>query len=583
MWYTKRKGLYIMYLQQSKNTKTGRTYLAIVHKYRDKDTKKVRSKTIKSLGYLDELQKLFPDPIAHFTALAKEMDDNRKQEDAAYTFSISKQERLSVGTDHERNFGYAAASSIYHELSIHSFIKNRQRYTKNEFDSNVILQMLVYSRLLFPASKKASFENRFRFFEKTDYSLEDVYRCLTWLDKWKEDLQVFLNDRIKKLYGRDTSLVYYDVTNYYFEIDENDDFRKKGVCKEHRPNPIVQMGLFLDRNGLPVTYQLFEGNTNDCLTYRPNLSRIKRKFDLGRVITVADKAMCTGDNIWYTITTPSHDGYVFSMSVRGAEKGIKAFVLDETGYQWLGTEYKRKSRRCPRQIQVTTSAGRKMKKTVHEKQVVFYSEKYAKRARAKREAALAKARDLAANPGSYTRSTSYGAAKYIKKIEFDKETGEILQASSLLDIDLEKVAEEELLDGYYLIVTSEMEESDDRIIDMYRGLWQIEDSFKVTKSELEARPVFVSTREHIEAHFLTCFIALVIARILEMKTGHRYSIGKLLDSMARSSCTHVQENLYLFRYYDEVLELLGQKTGIPFDHKMLSLGEIKKILGSTKR
>jgi len=221
---------------------------------------------------------------------------------------------------------------------------------------------------------------------------------------------------------------------------------------------------------------------------------------------------------------------------------------------------------------------------VHEKQVVFYSEKYAKRARAKREAALEKARVLAvANPGNYTNATSYGAAKYIKKIEFDEDTSEIREASSILEIDIEKVKEEEALDGYYLIVSSEMKESNDRIIDMYRGLWRIEESFKVTKSELEARPVFVSTREHIEAHFLTCFIALMLSRILEIKTEHRYSIRRLLDAMVQSNCTYLKENLYLFSYHDEVLELIGEKTGIEFNHRIFSLKEIKKILGDTKK
>ena len=277
------------------------------------------------------------------------------------------------------------------------------------------MKMLVYSRLLFPASKKASYENREVFFEKTDYSLDDVYRCLTFLNKHRENLQIWLNDKIKGKYGRDTSLIYYDVTNYYFESDEQDDFKRKGVSKEHRPNPIVQMGLFMDNNGIPITYELFPGNTNDCLTYRPNFGRIKKQFALGRVISVADKGMTTGDNIWYTINAPTKDGYAFSMSVRGADKSMKEYVLDEEDYQWLGTEYKRKSRRYPRTIHVTTTSEKKMDKTVDEKQVIFWSEKYAKRAKADRAAALVKAADLTKNPGNYTRATSYGAAKYVKK------------------------------------------------------------------------------------------------------------------------------------------------------------------------
>lgn len=572
-----------MFLRKATNSKTGRTYLSIVHCYWDSDSKKSRTKTIQSIGFLDELEKEFDDPISHFTAIANQMDEDRKQDNAAYTFSINKQDALPVGTDNVKNFGYAAFSSIYHDLGIHTFFKNRQRHTKNGFDANVIMQMLAYSRLLYPASKKSSFENRSRFFEKIDYSLDDVYRCLSLFNRQKENLQLWLNDKIKELYKRDTNLIYYDVTNYYFETDKMDDFKTKGLSKEHRTNPIVQMGLFMDNKGIPITYELFPGNTNDCLTYRPNLSRIKKDFNLGRVITVADKGMTTGDNIWFTKTTPTKDGYVFSMSVRGADKELKSYVLDDSDYEWLGDEYKRKSRRYPRTIQVTATNGKKIKKVVDEKQVVFYSEKYAKRAKAEREAALAKAKDLAMHPGNYTRATSYGAAKYVKKVDFDKETGEILKASSILEIDEKKLKEEEALDGYYVIVTSEMNESDDRIIEIYRGLWKIEESFRVTKSELEARPVYVWTREHIEAHFLICFVALTLARILEMKTEGKYSIGKLLDSMSQANCIHVNENLYLFSYYDEVLEWISEKTGIKFNHKILSLREIKKILGSTKK
>ena len=392
-----------------------------------------------------------------------------------------------------------------------------------------------------------------------------------------------MNDRIKKNYGRDTSLIYYDVTNYYFETDEQNDFLHKGISKEHRPNPIIQMGLFMDNRGIPITYELFPGNTNDCLTYRPNFGRIKKQFDLGRVISVADKGMTTGDNIWYTINTPTHDGYVFSMSIRGAEKAIKDYVLKEEGYEWLGTEYKRKSRKSPRTILVTSVTGKKMKKQVDEKQVVFWSEKYARRAKAERETALAKARDLAQNPGNYTRATSYGAAKYVKKIDYDKETGEILTSSSILDIDEEKIREEEALDGYYMLLTSEMEASDDEIIDMYRGLWRIEESFKVTKSELEARPVYVWTKEHIEAHFLTCFVALTIARILENKLEQKYSVGRILDSLSKAECSLAQQNYYLFDYYDEVLKDIGLIMDIDFGKRIRTLGEIKKILAKTKK
>lgn len=571
-----------MYLKKTPTLK-GRIRLSIVDNYYDKQKKCSRQKTIESIGFLDELEKQYEDPIAFFQNRVHQLNKEKKEKKAPINFSFYDTDRLCTGDNLKKNFGYAALSKIYHELELKRFFNNRQRHTNEEYDANTIMKLLVYGRLLFPGSKKATFKNRETLFEKTNYSLDDVYRCLSFLNKQEEDIQIWMNERIKEKYGRDTRLIYYDVTNYYFETDEQTDFLRKGVNKEHRPNPIVQMGLFMDNNGLPVTYELFSGNTNDCLTYRPNFGRIKKQFNLGRVITVADKAMCTGDNIWYTINTPTHDGYVFSMSIRGADKTTKEYVLDEEGYEWLGKEYKRKSRRYPRTIQVTSTTGRKLKKQVDEKQVVFWSEKYAKRAKAERETALAKARDLAANPGSYTRATSYGAAKYIKKIAFDKETGEILTASSTLDINEDLIRQEEALDGYYMLVTSEMESTDDKIIEMYRGLWKIEESFKITKSELEARPVYVWTREHIEAHFLTCFVALTLIRILELKLQHKYSTETMLHSLSKSECALLQQNYYMFLYYDEVLKDIGSVTGIDFSKKIRSLGEIKQELAETKK
>ena len=571
-----------MFLKKTPN-KSGRINLAIVDGYYDKATKKTKHKVIESLGYLDELEKQYDDPIDYFTKRAKKLTEEKKARQAPINFTFYDSDRLCVGDNLRKNFGYAALSKIYHELELDKFLNNRQRHTKESYDANTILKMLVYSRILAPASKKSSFDHREMFFEKTNYSLDDVYRCLSFLNKHKETLQVWMNDKIKENYGRDTSLIYYDVTNYYFETDEQNDFLRKGVSKEHRPNPIVQMGLFMDNNAIPITYELFAGNTNDCLTYRPNFGRIKKQFNLGRVISVADKGMTTGDNIWYTINTPAHDGYVFSMSIRGAEKSMREYVLDDDGYVWLGKEYKRKSRKYPRTIQVTSTSGKKIKKQVDEKQVVFWSEKYAKRAKAEREATLAKARDLAANPGSYTRATSYGAAKYVKKVDYDKDTGEILTASSILDIDEDLIREEEALDGYYMLLTSEMDTPDDKIIDMYRGLWRIEESFKITKSELEARPVYVWTREHIEAHFLSCFVALTISRILEMKLEHKYSTGRIIDSLSRAECSLLQQNYYVFDYYDEVLKDIGNVTNIDFSKRIRTLGEIKQVIADSKK
>jgi len=569
-----------MYLKKTPQ-KSGRIYLSIVDGYYDKQKGYSKQVTIEKLGYLDEFEKKYDDPIAFFAEKVERLKKEKAQRKIPISIVFSPDEKLNNTLTYRKNFGYSILSRIYHDLEIHKFLINRQRSTKMEFSSNNLMKLLVFSRLLNPASKRKTFGDRNRYFENINYSLDDLYRCLTFFNKHSSSLQIWINDRIKQLYGRDSSLVYYDVTNYYFEIDDTDELRKKGVSKEHRPNPIVQMGLFMDAAGIPITFQLFPGNTNDCLTLRPNLSRIQRQYNLGKVIVVADKGMTTGDNIYYTLS--AKNGYVFSMSVRGADKELKSYVLKDEGYEWYGSEYKRKSRLYPRTILVTATNGKKIKKVVDEKQVIFYSEKYAKRAKAQRDATVAKALELIKKPGKFTRATSYGAAGYVKNIKFNKDTGEIITPQTALKLDEDKLREEEALDGYYAIVTSEYKESADRIIEIYRGLWRIEESFRVTKSDLEARPVYVSREDHIQAHFLTCFIALVIARILEMKLEHKYSIGQILESLSKADCTHMKQNFYLFDYYDDVLKNMENLFDIDFSKRVRSLGEIKKILADTKK
>jgi len=568
-----------MYLRKVKQKNTGRTYLSIVEGYRDKETKKPRSRTIKSLGYLDDLMKEYTDPIKHFEEVIVIMKQEKADNEIDILVKYKSTEKLNVGTNNRKNFGYAAFSSIYHELEIDKFLINRQRSTKIEASTNNIMKLLVYSRLLKPGSKKAAFDNKETYFEKTNYSLDDLYRALSFFNKKGNELQLWINDKIKAKYGRDTSLVYYDVTNYYFESEKEDDFRRKGVSKEHRPNPIVQMGLFMDTNGIPITYDLYSGNTNDCLTYRPTFSRMKKEFDLGKVIVVADKGMNTGDNIYYTLS--AKDGFVFSQTARGAKKDLKDYIKNDDGYEWYGKDYKWKERLYPTKIWITTESGKKVETAIDVKQVVFYSEKYAKKARKDRAKAIEKAKKLISSPGSYNRSTSYGAAGYVKNLTFVKDTGEIADASAL-QLDEEKIKEQEALDGYYVLVTSEYQKTASEIIEIYRGLWKIEESFKVTKSDLETRPVYVSTEEHIKAHFLTCFISLVLARILEYKLQGKYSITKIINSLNKSTCTNVDQNYYLFDYYDEILRDIESVTNIDFSTKVRTLKQIKKNISETK-
>jgi len=578
-----------MYLKKTYNKESGRTYLSIAQKYRHPVKKVSTDRNVKSLGYLDELKKKYDDPVSHFKQVARKMtetDNARKK----VTLNINMDEELPENSSSRKNLGYAAILKIYHELELNVFFNNRARNEPFKYNTNSIMTLLVVSRLLSPGSKKKAYLEKERYFERFSFTLADIYRALSHFAKLEKDLQGYLNEKIKDKYGRNTNIIYYDVTNFYFEIDKADDLRKYGKCKDGRHNPIVQMGLAMDVEGIPIHYRLFAGNKLDKETFRTVIGEVRRKYGTGRIVVVADMGIITGDNIYYLTAGKNMNGYVFSFSVKGGSDAFKEYVLDSKGY--VGSDgklagedasFKIKSRRIARDINVSLVSGKTAKKTVYEKQVVFWAQKYADKARAERQEIVKKAMELVADPTKYERATSYGAAKYVKDIRFDKDTGEILKGKKRPSFDFEKLAQDEKYDGYYAIVTSELGMADGDIIDTYRGLWEIEETFKVTKGTIEARPVYVSREDRIGAHFLTCFIALVVIRLIGKKTDRKYSAEKIISCLNNISCSNEQDNLYLFDYRSKISDAIGSALGIDFTRKRLRRAEIKNILAESKK
>ena len=336
----------------------------------------------------------------------------------------------------------------------------------------------------------------------------------------------------------------------------------------------------MDNNGLPITYRLFEGNTNDCETLMPVLDDLKEDYGLGKVIVVADKGMNTGENIAYNIL--KKNGYIYSQTIRGGTDEFKKYVLEQSGYIIHDDGFKIKSRVVNVKINVTNTEGKTKKVDIIQKQVVFYSPDFAKRAGHEREKAIEKARKLMSKSKN-GKLPENGAAKYIKSQPLDKKTGEIFELSEAHWIDSDKIAEECKYDGYYAIVTSELNMPNEEILDAYRSLWKIEESFKITKTELKARPVHVSTQDHIEAHFLTCFIALLLIRLLQLSTGNKYSTKVLVNELNNISGTYLDKNYYMLDYYSDIVKEFEAITGNNLSKRFMKLGEIKKIIADVKR
>lgn len=574
-----------MYLKQATRKKTGRTYLSIVHGYWDTAAKQSRTRTIQKIGYLDELLADYQDPIAHFTAVAEEMENDRVAS-KKITIELESDAQLERGAANRKNFGHVVFSIVYHELEIDRFLKNARRHENFEFNTDAIMRLLVYSRLLYPGSKRAAVLNKAVFFDNFNFTLDDVYGALTHFDEISGAFQQHLHEKVTELYNRETDLVYYDVTNYYFEIDKQDDLRRRGAEKNHRPDPIVQMGLLMDKSGLPISYKLFPGNTSDSQTLMPVLTELKRKYGVKRIITVADKGLNSGDNIAYA--TVLGDGYVYSKSVRGASEEFKQWLFDQSDYRQISDSYKIKSKVAPDaliRVTVKQVGKKKYKKDekVEQKWVVYHSEKYATRAKFKREEAIAKAVDMIENPAKYRRTFDYGAAGYIQNLKIDKDTGEITNIEDKLLLNTQKIEDEEKYDGYYAIVTSELDDTDEHIIDTYHQLWRIEDSFKVTKKVLGTRPMFLWTQEHINAHFLTCFTSLLIARLVELRLGGKYTIERITDTLRNVACSNIDQNHWLFDFADEVTDDINTAFGTDIGRKTMTLKEIKNIFGESKK
>jgi transposase len=569
-----------VYLKKSTNKNTGRTHLSICHNFRADGT--IRVKTMLSLGYVDVLEAQYPDPVAHFTAIAKEMEAERKAQIATRTLTYHPLMRIKEGQTNRKNLGFSVLSKIYHELEIDSFLANRQTKRKLGYSLNSVMKLLIYNRILNPGSKLHDHRCKDAYFDRFDLSDDDIYRALPIFARYKDDLLAHMHKRVSTLYERDTSLVYYDVTNTYFEIDEQDAMRKKGVGKEHRPDPLVAMGLLMDKDAIPVSYELFPGNTVDCQTLIPQLTTIKKTYDVGRIIVVADKGLCTSDNIVACLA--KGDGYVISKSIRKGTDDLKGWVLAQGGYVYKGKDYKSKSRIDEVDLTVENDSGKRTKKVkITQKQVAFYSEKYAKRAKRERAAAVAKARSIVEKPAKLERMLDNSAAKYVKGIDYDKDTGEVIAKSAKkLSFDEDKLAAQEALDGYYVIITSEMDKTDDEIIDMYRGLWEIEESFKIIKSCFELRPVYVRLEESIEAHFLTCFIALLIMRLLDRRLGYKYPIPQVINSLKSASASRMENNDWLFDHRDDIINDINDIMGIDMRLMHMSAAEIRKLVAATK-
>jgi len=529
-----------------------------VEGYRDQNGK-IKQRILKSYGNLTDLTKDNPNALEELKAWAKMETETQKADQ--YVSLIFDMNELRCGDQFPINYGYVFLQQIYNELNIPEFIDSYRSRTSIQYPLNEILELLTYSRCLNPSSKKRTYEDKGNyFFELPDFSLDDVYRSLSHLSSMKDELTLHLHKRIQETRGRDCSLVFYDVTNYYFESETQDGLRQKGVSKENRETGIVQMGLFIDNEGIPITYELFPGNTNDMSTMRPILEKIKREYGLGKITIVADKGNNTGENLAYI--NNEDDYYIISQRIRARGTELANIVLDQEDYDWNfdGTF---KSKSVERDRVVKRSDGTTY--TITEHLLCFWSQNEEKYQRAKRGHIDERITKFIENPALLNASNSFGIKKYFKKIMVDKKTGEVLKAKATYEFNQEKYERDLALDGYYCIVTNDLSLEPLDIIHHYHQLSKIEESFKVTKTDLEGRPVYVWTDNHIKGHFLTCYLALVILRLLQHRLEGKRTISQIIDALKQAKMIELEDGIYKMNKNQDVFNEMANSYEATLD------------------
>lgn len=526
------RGRFMIKKDKVKRKDGTKTFISVVEGYRPAPGAPPKQRMVKSFGYLEDQD----DPEA-FMAMVAEFNANYKKEDPPLRIEVASNALMYSESNRRQNYGWKFLESVYTALDIDRFIKGYEKASgfRGHYPMGDIFKFLVILRLLNPDSKRASFQLKENFYGmNVDFALEDIYRALDHAAGFEIELQRHLNERIKSTIGRDLSHAFYDVTNYYFEIDfpaGPDDLREKGVSKEHQTSPIAAMGLFMDSNGLPVSMSIFPGNTSDSLTLQPTMKDVKESYGLGRLVVVADKGLNSSKNIDAIIN--NGDGFVFSQILRGTKgKRYDEHLFDDKG--WVSNEdgtYRYKT--LTEEYAGHDKDGQKETRT--RKVLLYWDRAQADMAKRKREEKLEKA-------GRVVRNNAYrikkGVDEYMKEELVDKATGEILaNTKKLRSVNLEKAEKDAAYDGYFCIITSELEYEERTIRQVYGGLWKIEQSFRIMKSDLYARPVYVSKNEHIRAHFLICFVALLIIRIIQHRMGKKpLSAERITRALSAAVC-----------------------------------------------
>ena len=554
-----------------------------------KENGKTSSRIHRKLGRLDELLERFSGDYNQMMEWAKqEADkDTNSYHSKTEAVSLSLSQTAYIPKDEERSFqvGYLFLQQLCTELHLESICRKISNRHGFEYNFHSILTDLIYSRILSPSSKRSSYSFAHTLLEPPKYTLQSLYRALSVMADETGFIQEELYRNSNFVHARNTKVLYYDCTNYYFEIEDDDELRKYGKSKEHRPNPIVTMGLFMDADGIPLAFDIFPGNQNEQTTLKPLENTIIRDFECSEFIFCSDAGLGSKSNRF--LNSFGNRSYVITQSLKKMKKEDRDIALNPTQYRALGSNKKIDLRTLDenaetifntiyyKEIPVVTG---NMDETV----IVTYSPKYKAYQQKIRNKQIERAEQMISSSERKRKGKNQNdPARFIQKTSVT-EDGEVAN-KYVYSLDQNRIDEEAMYDGFYAVITN-MEDNISEILRINRQRWEIEENFRIMKTEFEARPVYVHREDRIKAHFLICYISLLVYRLLEKKLQGKYTCEKILKTIREMRVTLLPRNMGYIPSYKrtDITDDLHKTFGFHTDYEYISKSKMRTIIKETK-
>lgn len=542
------------------------------------------TKPVERLGSIEEIKTRCgdQDPIEWAKEYTKKLTLAEKEAKKGILLKLSSSLLIDKNVRNSYNAGYLFLQDIYYSLGLDKICKSISEKYKFDYDLNDILSMLVYSRMIAPGSKLSSLESAQRFLEQPKCELHQVYRALEVIAKENDFFQSELYKNSQNVINRNKEVLYYDCTNYYFEIEAEDDFRKYGVSKEHRPNPIVQMGLFMDADGIPLAFSVFDGNQNEQPSMSPLEQKIIKDFDASDFIVCTDAGLSSTANRKFN--SIQGRGYVTTQSIKKLKGFLQDFCLDDDGWYLPGSSKKYRLSELDEEADYDKVFYKDRwinEDHLEQHLIVTYSIKYHNYQRTIRDCQVERAKKFVESPSKLTKNRANDPKRFIEQghCTLDGEAA----SKTITSLNQAQIDNEEKYDGLYAVCTN-LEYDVAGIIKINQKRWEIEECFRIMKTEFKARPIYLSRKDRITAHFTTCFTALVIYRILEQKLKEKYTCEELIDAIRSMDMMIAPGEGYIPTYTrTDITDALHDAFGFRTDYQITSQKNMRKILNQTKK